>query len=104
MSVNKLADKLISQKFWGEEPIYKGIISNKVDARLIKILNWYNNMSDEKGKDKWLIDYMKKYGYNKTDISNIYLKRLLSQAVLWLIKLSSPLISLKSDKVSFILL
>ena len=71
MSVNKLADKLIAQKFWGEEPICKAVITDKADIRLAKILNWYNNMSDEKGKDKWLIDYMKKYGYNKTDISNI---------------------------------
>ena len=38
---------------------------------MAKILNWYNVMSDEKDKDKWLIDYMKKHGYSKTDISNI---------------------------------
>ena len=71
MSVNKLADKLIAQKFWGEEPICKAVITDKADIRLAKILNWYNVMSDEKDKDKWLIDYMKKHGYSKTDISNI---------------------------------
>lgn len=71
MSVNKLADKLIAQKFWGDEPIYKGIISDKADTKLAKMLNWYNVMADDKDRDKWLTDYMKKKGYSKTDISNI---------------------------------
>lgn len=71
MSVNKLADKMIAKKFWGDEPICKDVIADKADTRLAKMLNWYNVMSDEKDKDKWLIDYMKKHGYSKTDISNI---------------------------------
>jgi len=71
MSVNKLADKMIAKKFWGDEPICKDVIADKADTLLAKMLNWYNVMSDEKDKDKWLIDYMKKHGYSKTDISNI---------------------------------
>jgi hypothetical protein len=71
MSVNKLADKLIAKKFWGDEPIHKKVITSKIDDMLCKMLNWYNIMSDDKDKDKWLIEYMKIHGYSKTDISNI---------------------------------
>jgi len=71
MSVNKLADKLIAKKFWGDEPIHKKVITSKIDDMLCKMLNWYNIMSDEKDKDRWLIEYMKNNGYSKTDISNI---------------------------------
>jgi hypothetical protein len=71
MAINSLTDKLIAKKFWGEEPIYKKAITSKNDGILCKMLNWYNVMSDEKDKDKWLTDYMKKNGYSKTDISNI---------------------------------
>lgn len=71
MSVNKLADKLIAKKFWGDEPIHKKVITSKIDDMLCKMLNWYNAMSDEKDKDRWLIEYMKNNGYSKTDISNI---------------------------------
>jgi hypothetical protein len=71
MSVNKLADKLIAKKFWGDEPIHKKVITSKIDDMLCKMLNWYNIMSDDKDKDKWLIEYMKTHGYSKTDISNI---------------------------------
>jgi hypothetical protein len=71
MSVNKLADKLIAKKFWGDEPIHKKVITSKIDDMLCKMLNWYNIMSDEKDKDRWLIEYMKNNGYSKTDILNI---------------------------------
>ncbi len=71
MAINTLTDKLIAQKVLGDEPIYINTITSKNDGMLAKMLNWYNSMSDEKDKDKWLIDYMKKNGYSKTNINDI---------------------------------
>lgn len=70
-NVNKLADKLIAEKFHGAEPIYKKAISTKSDPMIGKLLNWYNFMAQDKDKDNWLTDYMKNNGYTKSDISSI---------------------------------
>ena len=70
-NVNKLADKLIAEKFHGAEPIYKKVISTKSDPMIGKLLNWYNFMAQDKDKDNWLTDYMKNNGYTKSDISSI---------------------------------
>ena len=71
MSANKFSDKMISEKFWGSEPIYREVVSTKNDINFSKLLNWYNQMSDTKDHDKWIVEYMKKNGYSKQDISGI---------------------------------
>ena len=65
MSVNKLADKLIAKKYWGDEPIHRKVITSKIDAMLCKMLNWYNIMSDDKDKDKWLIEYINEHPHKR---------------------------------------
>lgn len=71
MSVNKLTNKLIAEKWHGDEPIYKKTISVKNDVEFGRLLNWYNFMAEDKHKDKWLTDYMKLSGYSKNDITHI---------------------------------
>ena len=71
MAISALTDKLIAQKVWGEEPIYINAITSKIDGMLSKMLNWYHGMSDQKDKDKWLTDYMKKNDYSKNNINDI---------------------------------
>jgi hypothetical protein len=71
MSVNKLTNKLIAEKWHGDEPIYKKTISVKNDVEFGRLLNWYNFMAEDKHKDKWLTDYMKLSGYSKNDINHI---------------------------------
>ena len=64
-------DKIIAEKMIGLEPIIKTEITSKTDGTLIKCLNWYSYMSDEKEADRWITDYMKKNGYDKKTIAHV---------------------------------
>lgn len=67
----KYDEKIIAEKMVGLEPIMKQDISSKTDTNLVKCLNWYSYMSDEKNCMTWISDYMKKNGYDKQAISHI---------------------------------
>lgn len=64
-------EKIIAEKLIGNEPILKKELSSKTDIELIKCLNWYSYMSDEKDTDKWITDYMKNNNYDKTQINHV---------------------------------
>lgn len=64
-------DKIVAEKMIGAEPIVKQEISSKTDGILIKCLNWYSYMSDEKDTDRWITDYMKKNSYDKKTIAHV---------------------------------
>lgn len=67
----KYDEKIIAEKMIGHEPIVKQDISSKTDAILVKTLNWYSYMSDEKNTDMWLNEYMKKNSFTKKEISTV---------------------------------
>lgn len=64
-------DKIVAEKMIGLEPIIKQELTSKTDGSLIKCLNWYSYMSDEKDTDRWITDYMKKNGYDKKAIAHV---------------------------------
>jgi hypothetical protein len=53
--------KTIDAQLMGDEPI---VITNLANA-----LNWYNYVYDNEKAKTWVLDYMKKEGYSKSDIS-----------------------------------
>lgn len=67
----KFDEKIIAEKMIGHEPIMPIEISSKTDTNLIKCLNWYSYMSDEKDTDLWITSYMKKFDYDKKTISHV---------------------------------
>ena len=64
----KPAGKSIDQKYYGNEPI-------KVDTSNFgaysDALNWYNYMFEHDKAREWLLEYMKKSGYQKSQIADI---------------------------------
>ena len=53
--------KSIDAKLMGDEPI--------VVTHLANALNWYNYVYDNEKAKAWVLDYMKKEGYSKSDLS-----------------------------------
>jgi hypothetical protein len=58
---SRTAAKSIDAKLMGDEPI--------VVANLANALNWYNYVYDNEKAKAWVLDYMKKEGYSKSDLS-----------------------------------
>lgn len=63
--------KVLAEAAIGSEPILKDKIESKKSAKLIKMLNWYSIMSDEKSCNNWIIDYMKSHDYDQKQIALI---------------------------------
>lgn len=73
--------------YYGAEPIHIGKISN---LELSKALTWYSYTQDNLKGFAWLLEYMKREGYNASDIA--YIKRLNPERItgtnFWMAKLA----------------
>jgi len=61
--ISRAKIKSVDAQYLGDEPI---VISNLGIA-----LNWYNYMHDNEKAKGWILDYMKKEGYSKSDIAAV---------------------------------
>ena len=60
--------KILEKQFYGDEPIYKGTVT---ESQIARALNWHNYMSDEERGLSWLLEYLRKSGYSPEVISGI---------------------------------
>ena len=63
--VSKSETYLVNLKYLGEEPSFKGPLSQ---SDYLMALNWYNYHSDTKESKKFTLSYLKEIKASKTDI------------------------------------
>ncbi|MCA6384946.1 MAG: hypothetical protein IM620_15855 [Cytophagales bacterium] len=78
--------KTLEQQFYGDEPIYKGKIT---ESQLTRALNWYNYMGDPDKGRTWLMDYLKKNNYPVCTINQIKEVNNLNPTDCWLARMMS---------------
>lgn len=63
----------IEKQYYGTEPEWNTIIISDEDRdiAIAKAFNWYNVMSDDSDRKKWLLEYLKGNAFSENDISQI---------------------------------
>lgn len=52
--------KNIESHHWGEEPTWQGLTEEEAGSKYAFALNWYNYMSSDAEKKKWVVEYARK--------------------------------------------
>ena len=92
--VSRAKTKSIDAKYAGDEPIVIGEMS--------RALNWYNYSHDRDQAKIWTLDYMKKVGYSKSDISAVRRTPNIVTTVGWLARIQANGNLLSAHNISFI--
>ena len=95
--ISRSAIKTIDDKAYGSEPIE---ITSLGDA-----LNWYNYMYDNEKAKGWILEYMKKEGYSKSDIAAVRRapKHATITTVGWLVRIQANGNKLTDGNLDFII-
>lgn len=67
-TMSRSAAKAIGDKYYGPEPIE---IDTENYSQYRDALNWYNYMYDQDQAREWLLDFMKKHGFEKAQIADV---------------------------------